>query len=108
MRVGKYDVKPIQDYMILKLVEEQSPSGIVIPEGVDKTKDDSAMFNVLDAGEGYFENGTYIETDVRAGDTVMVSAYGLGKIVIEKEKFIIGRARDVAMILKKDAEVKIQ
>jgi len=102
IRVGRYKVKPVQDYMILKLVEEQLPSGIVIPQGVDKTKDDSAMFDVLDVGRGYWDSSKFISTEVVAGDVVMLSSYGLGKIVIDKEKFIVGRERDVAMILHRE------
>ncbi len=105
LKVGSYQVKPLYDYMILKLVEEQSPTGLVIPKTVDRTKDDSAMFTVIDCGDSYCENGQWIQTFVKPGDTVMVSAYGLGKINIEKETFIVARARDVAMILKRE-EVK--
>ena len=100
MRIGKYEVKLVQDYMLLKLIKEQSPSGLVIPETVDKTKDDSAKFDVLDIGLGHWEDGKFHETKVVAGDVVMISAYGLGKITIDDKLFIVGRERDVAMILK--------
>lgn len=103
--VGKYEVEPVQDFLILKLIEEQSPAGLVMPQGVDKLKDDSAMFDVIDAGPGYYDNGKYIENHIQAGEIVMISSFGLGKIVIDKEKMIIGRARDVALTLKRK-EVK--
>lgn len=106
VKIGKFEVRPIQDYMLLKLVEEQQPSGLVIPKSVDRTKDDSAMFEVIDAGPGYWESGVYIPSDIVAGYTVMVSAYGLGKISIDNQMFIVARARDVAMILKREG-VKI-
>ena len=105
IRVGRFGVSPVQDYMIMKLVEEQLSSGIVVPDGVDKTKDDSAMFDVLAVGRGYWDSGKFIPMEIESGDVVMLSTYGLGKIVIDKEKFIVGRARDVAMILKRE-EVK--
>lgn len=96
-------VYPLNDWMVIQLVEKNK-SAIVLPESYDKTKDDAAIFEVISVGEGYYENGVFIPAPVRAGQHVIISAYGMGKIKIDDNVIYMARARDVALVVEEDRE----
>jgi co-chaperonin GroES (HSP10) len=94
---------PMQDNMILELIDQPLISGIVMPDSFEAEKDESAMFRVVAVGPGYWlEGGKFVDSKVSVGTTVIVSAYGLSRFKYEGKKVIIGRERDIAFIVSGD------
>jgi len=94
-------VRPLQDRVIVKRVEEQeqrSAGGIIIP---DTAKEKPQEGEVVSVGPGRFEDGTRVPLDVKVGDKVIYSKYGGTEITVEGDDYLILSARDVLAIVKK-------
>jgi len=91
-------MRPVADYMILEM-DKKPESKIVIPDTVDQSKDESTIFTVVAVGPGHMESGILIEPEVEIGDRVFMMAFAVSKLEYKGKKVILGRARDVVLIL---------
>ena len=89
---------PQQDVMLLKVVNSLKAEGIMLPESFEPETDESAIFEILAVGEGYYlDSGTFIQTKLKTGDKVILASYGLSKFKYNGSKVLLGRARDVML-----------
>lgn len=97
---NKDDILPIGDKVLIKPLSTEdagkSPSGIIIPDTVEKKQADRGK--VIAVGEGrYDDNGNLIPMNVKKGDIVMFQ-WG-DKIEYEGEEyFIVGEGNILAVI----------
>ncbi len=98
----KFNLKPLEDRIVVKPSEEEAttPTGIVIP---DTAKERPQEGEVIAVGPGRFnEDGDQrVPMDVKAGDKVIYSKYGGTEVKVEGEEYLILSARDVLAVLQK-------
>jgi chaperonin GroES len=92
-------VKPLQDRIIVKRLEEEEKTkgGIIIP---DAAKEKPQEGKVIAVGDGkVLENGTKIKLSVKAGDKILFGKYSGTEIKIDGEEHLILREDDVLGII---------
>ena len=93
-------VRPLQDRVIVKRVEDQeqkSAGGIIIP---DTAKEKPQEGKVVSVGPGKREEGKLIAPDVKAGDRILFGKYSGSEIKIDGEEHLILREEDILGILE--------
>jgi len=97
-------VYPLSDRVLVKPLApedlaKKSPSGIIIPETVDKEKPEQGR--VVAVGRGKLaEDGTAMPIGVKVGDRVMFSKYGYDEIKIEGEEYYIVREENILAVIR--------
>ncbi len=97
----KITVLPMGDRVLVKpetLNDEQSPSGIIIPDTARKEKPERG--EVIAVGPGKREDGKNVPLSVSVGDTIMFSKYGYDEIVINDEDHYIVAESNILAIIK--------
>lgn len=93
---------PLGDRVLLKISEDKNgsktPSGIFIPDTVDKEKPEQGK--VVAVGEGKYIDGKLIPLNVKVGDTVVFSKYGYDEIKVDEEEFLIVKEDNILAIIK--------
>ena len=93
-------VKPLQDRLIVKRIEEEEKTkgGIIIP---DAAKEKPQEGRVIAVGDGkVLENGQKVALSVKAGDKVLFGKYSGTEIKIDGEEHLILREDDVLAIIE--------
>lgn len=93
-------LKPLNDRIIAKTTgaEEVTKGGIVLP---DSAKEKPQEGEVLAVGPGkLLDNGKTCPMDVKIGDKIIYSKYGVTEIKISGEEYIILRQDDVLAVLE--------
>lgn len=88
-------VRPLQDRVLVQRLEEEETTkgGIIIP---DTAKEKPQQGKVVAVGKGkVLENGTRVELDLKAGDTVLFGKYAGTEIKVEGEEYLIMREDDI-------------
>lgn len=94
-------LRPLNDRIIVKRLEEEqrSAGGIIIP---DSAKEKPIQGEVIAVGKGRLkEDGTRVEMDIKAGDTVLFGKYSGNDIKHADEELLIMREDDVLAIVEK-------
>ena len=94
-------IRPLQDRLILKRVEEEEKTagGIIIP---DSAKEKPQEGEVTAVGPGKVaDDGKKIPMDVKAGDRVLFSKYAGTEIKIDGEEHLIMREDDILGVIEK-------
>ncbi len=92
---------PVGDHIIVKAVkvEHLSPSGIIIPETVDKERPERG--EVIAVGPGReLDNGNRSVMPCVVGQTVLFKKYTPDEIKVEGVEFLVIRAEDVIAIIE--------
>jgi chaperonin GroES len=92
-------LKPLNDRVIVKLVEEQEvkKGGIIIP---DSAKEKPQEAKVIAVGPGRLDdNGKRIALELKKGDRVLISKYGGTEVKLDGEQYQILREDDVLAVL---------
>ncbi len=93
-------IRPLQDRIIVKRVEEEAKSkgGIIIP---DTAKEKPQEGRVIAVGKGkILEDGKLRSLEIHKGDRVLFSKYSGNEIEIEGEEHLIIREDDVLGVLE--------
>ncbi len=93
-------IKPLQDRVLLKRVEEEERSvgGIIIP---DTAKEKPMRGDVIAVGPGAKdENGQHKEMSVKQGDRVMFNKFAGTEIQIEGEEHLIMREDEIIALIE--------
>ncbi len=93
-------IRPLQDRLIVKRIEEQeqrSAGGIIIP---DTAKEKPQEGKVVAVGPGRKEDGKVLALDVKAGDRVLFTKYAGNEIKIDGEEHLIIREEDVLGVVE--------
>lgn len=92
-------LKPLHDHIVVKPIEEKTPSGIVLPETVDKERPEKG--EVLAVGPGrLLENGKRAEMSVKKGDKIVFKKYSPDEIKVDGEEYLVISERDVIGIIQ--------
>jgi chaperonin GroES len=94
-------IRPLQDRIIVKRVEEQEKTkgGIIIP---DSAKEKPMEGKVTAVGSGkVLEDGKKQPLDVKEGDRILFGKYAGTEIKIDEEEHLIMREDDVLGIIEK-------
>src|SRR5512138_127149 len=92
---GSMKIKPLQDRVLVKRVEEEAKTkgGIIIP---DTAKEKPQEGLVVAVGPGKVaDNGTRVTPEVKAGDRILFGKYSGTDIKIEGEEHLILREDDI-------------
>jgi chaperonin GroES len=90
---------PLGDRVVVKPKpkDEMTSSGIVLPDTASEKPQEGS---VLSVGRGrVLDNGTRVEMEVTAGDTVLFARYGGTEIKLEGEDYLVIREGDLLAIL---------
>ena len=93
-------VKPLQDRVIVKRVEEEEKTkgGIIIP---DTAKEKPQEGKVVSVGAGKVnDKGEKIALEVKAKDRVLFGKYSGNEITIDGEEHLIMREDDIIAIIE--------
>jgi chaperonin GroES len=93
-------VRPLQDRVIVRRVEEQeqkSAGGIIIP---DTAKEKPQEGKVVAVGPGKKEDGKVLSLDVKAGDRVLFGKYAGTEIKLDGEEHLILREEDILGVIE--------
>jgi len=94
------NIRPLQDRLVVKRMEEErtSAGGIVIP---DSATEKPSRGEVLAVGNGKVsESGNVRPLDVKAGDKVLFSKYAGTEIKVEGEEVLIMREEDILGVIE--------
>jgi chaperonin GroES len=94
-------VRPLQDRVILKRMEEEQKTkgGIIIP---DAAKEKPIEGIIVAVGKGKVAtDGKLIKMDLKEGDKVLFNRYGGSEIKIDGEEYLIMREDDVIGVIEK-------
>src|SRR5690349_12825990 len=94
-------VRPLQDRVIVKRVEEQekrSTGGIIIP---DTAKEKPQEGKVVAVGPGRREDGKVLNLDVKVGDRILFGKYSGTEIKLDGEEHLILREEDILGVVEK-------
>ena len=94
-------IRPLQDRIIVKRIEEEEKSkgGIIIP---DTAKEKPQEGKVVAVGKGKVsEDGKITPLDVKVNDSVLFGKYSGSEINIDGEEHLIMREDDVLGVLEK-------
>jgi chaperonin GroES len=89
------NVKPLQDRVILKRIEDQETmrGGIIIP---DSAKEKQQEGEVVAAGSGKrLEDGTVLPLEVQTGDRVLFGKYSGTEIKLDGEEYLIVKEDEI-------------
>jgi chaperonin GroES len=92
-------IKPLQDRVIVKRLEEEEKTagGIIIP---DTAKEKPQQGKVLAVGPGkVLEGGTRVDLTVKEGDVVLFGKYAGSEVKIGGEELLIMREDDILGIV---------
>lgn len=94
------NVKPLQDRVILKRIEEAETmrGGIIIP---DSAKEKQQEGEVVAVGSGKrLEDGTVLPLEVKAGDRVLFGKYSGTEIKLDGDEYLIVKEDEILGITK--------
>ena len=94
-------IRPLQDRVILKRIEEEEKSkgGIIIP---DTAKEKPQEGKVIAVGKGKAnEDGKITPLDVKVNDRVLFGKYAGSEIIIDGEEHLIMREEDILGVIEK-------
>ena len=94
-------IRPLQDRVIVKRIEEQEKTkgGIIIP---DTAKEKPMEGKVIAVGKGkVLEDGKIRPLDVKAGDRVLFGKYAGTEVKIDGEEHLIMREDDILGVIEK-------
>src|SRR3989338_9361455 len=103
MAKDKKNIIPLGDRVLVQAVLEgegkKTASGIIIPETVDKEKQE--VGKVVAVGEGRMnDEGEVVPMRVKKGDTVLFSKFGPDEIKVDGETYLILNESSILAIIK--------
>jgi len=94
-------IKPLDDRILIEPAskEQQTESGIVLPDTADKEKPEQGK--VIAVGLGKIDNnGKRIPMTVKVGDVVLFTKYGPNEIKIDDKEYLIAKEEDILAIIE--------
>jgi chaperonin GroES len=94
-------VRPLHDKVLVELVdaEEKTKGGIIIPE---TSKEQPQEGKVIAVGTGIIlPDGTIKPLDVKKGDKILFSKYGVQPITVEGEEYLIVSEEAILAVVTK-------
>jgi chaperonin GroES len=99
---SKKGIVPLHDRVLVKPFDStelnKTASGIIIPDTVSKEKPEQG--EVIQIGDGRWENGARIPITVQVGDKVVFSKYGYDEIKIDGVEYYILKEDQILAVIK--------
>jgi len=94
-------LKPLGDHLVVKVSKEEkvTKSGIVLPDTVDKEKQETGEIMAVGPGK-ILDNGNRAPMEVKVGDKVLFKKYALDEFKIDEEEFGTIQLSDVIAIIE--------
>ena len=99
-------IRPLQDRVILKRIEEEEKSkgGIIIP---DTAKEKPQQGKVIAVGAGKVkDDGKRVALDVKAGDLILFGKYSGQEIKLDGQEYLIMREDEVLAVIENGGKKK--
>jgi len=92
-------ITPLSDHVLIEpLKEEKKKGGIILPETVDKERQEKGK--VIAVGPGKIKDGKRTSLEVRKGDVVLFTKYGPNEIKVDGKEYLIAKEEDILAIIK--------
>jgi chaperonin GroES len=94
------NIRPLQDRVILKRMEEETTSsgGIVIP---DSATEKPSRGEIMATGKGKrLDSGEIIPLDVKVGDKVLFGKYSGTEVKVDGEDLLVMREEDIMGVIE--------
>mgnify|MGYP001552928092 FL=1 len=94
------NIRPLQDRVILKRMEEETTSsgGIVIP---DSATEKPSRGEIIAIGKGKrLDSGDVIPLDVKVGDTVLFGKYSGTEVKVDGADLLVMREEDIMGVIE--------
>jgi chaperonin GroES len=98
----KPNIAPLADRVLVRPAsaddaETRRPSGIIIPETVDKERPQEGT--VVAVGKGKYDDGTLTPLSVKIGDRVLFSKYGYDEVKVDGVDYFLLREDQILAVL---------
>ncbi len=97
----KAKLQPLGDRVLVRPIsldeEIKRPSGIIIPDTVDKERPQEGT--VIAVGKGLYDDGVLVPLEVKVGDRVMFAKYGYEEVKVDGVEYFIITAEKILAIL---------
>jgi chaperonin GroES len=92
-------LKPLSDHVVIEpLREEKKKGGIILPDTVEKKKQEKGK--VVAVGPGKVgQDGKRIPMEVKKGDIVIFTKYGPNEVKIDEKEYLIAREEDILAVV---------
>jgi len=91
-------ITPLSDHVLIEpLKEERKKGGIILPDTVDKERQERGK--VVAVGFGKLKDGKRIPLEVKKGDVVLFTKYGPNEIKIDGKEYLIAKEEDILAVL---------
>lgn len=97
-------ITPLSDHVLIEpLREEKKKGGIILPETVEKERQEKGK--VVATGPGKWTNspageGKRVPPEVKKGDIVLFTKYGPNGVKIDGKEYLIAKEEDILAIIK--------
>ena len=92
-------ITPLSDHVLIEsLREEKKKGGIILPETVEKERQEKGK--VVAVGPGKIKDGKRAPLDIKRGDIVLFTKYGPNEIKIDGKEYLIAKEEDILAIIK--------
>jgi chaperonin GroES len=92
------NLQPLTDHLIVKPLQKEEKSGIVLPEDA---KEKAEKGEIVAVGPGrVLDNGNRLEMDIKVGDNIMFKQYAPEEIKVQGETYYVLSQSDVIAIIK--------
>ena len=91
-------ITPLSDHVLIEsLREEKKKGGIILPETVEKERQEKGK--VVAVGPGKIKDGKRTPSDVKKGDIVLFTKYGPNEVKIDGKEYLIAKEEDILAII---------
>jgi chaperonin GroES len=92
-------ITPLSDHVLIEpLKEEKKKGGIILPETVEKERQEKGK--VIATGPGKIKDGKHVPLQVKKGDVVLFTKYGPNEIKVDGKEYLIAKEEDILAIIQ--------
>lgn len=90
---------PLNGFTLIKPKEQEKKVGnIIIPDTAQTDKVGEGV--ILACCEGWWDNGIWVESKLKEGDTVLFGKYAGSEMEVDEVNFLVMREKDVIAVIR--------